>query len=435
MSSSPRSSLLLGMVGMMLAGGMAHARDYYLAPDGDDANPGTLEKPLRNPVAAARQLMPGDTLIFRAGTYRCRTDGVVGLAPPRDGEKGKPITFKSYNNEHVKLDVRGTDWGLTNTGFSWIVFDGFEVFGSKNNNMKLAAKRGGRGTGHHVTVRNCEFHRSGRENVFCHSTPFLVFENCHFHDSNRSHGLYLQVGCHNPVVRSCTSENNRGNSGIQFNATAKGGITNALVERCILRGNAQGFSQMGVIDSTFRNNVAYNNGFVGPRGSGWRELIMWTYGKDGTKCEGNTWENNTFVNTLPKGHRLNNIVRSKSGTKNITFRNNIFVCRGKPLFNLENYGGFVFENNCLHNIGGGGQVKGSGKLVDFCKAKGLKESGTVTADPMFVGLNKGDLRLKDGSPCIGAGLKGADGKQRDIGAHQRGSDMLIGCRLPWKVVK
>jgi polygalacturonase len=248
--------------------------------------------------------------------------------------------------------------------------------------------------------------------------------------------MYLQVGCHNAVIRNCTSENNRGNSGIQLNATG-GGITNVLVERCILRGNAQGFSQMGVIDSTFRHNVAYNNGFDGPRRSGMRELIMWTSRKDGTKCRGSLWENNTFVNTVPEGHKLSRLVRSKSGTSNITFRNNIFVCRGKRLFNLQSYEGFVFENNCLYNIGGGIQVEGAGKLKEFCKAKGLKESGTLTADPMFADISEGNLRLKEGSPCIDAGAKtdaetGVKGRAPDIGAYEYGSDIRIGCLLAWR---
>ena len=436
--STKKHSAVMGCLLTMatLLAGAGYAADYYVAPGGDDANPGTIEKPMKSPVKAARMLKPGDTLYFRAGTYRCKTDGIVGLAPPCDGEKDKPITLRSYNNEHVRLDVSGTDWGLTNAGYSWIVFDGFEVFGSRNNNMKLASKRGGGGTGHHVTVRNCDFHGSGRENVFCHSTPYLLFENCRFHDSKRSHGLYLQVGCHNPVVRNCTSENNRGNSGIQFNATAEGGITNALVERCLLRGNAQGFSQMGVIDSVFRNNVVYNDGVDGPRGSGWRELIMWTYGKNGTKCRGNLWENNTFVNTLPPGHKLNTIVRSKSGTSDITFRNNIFVVRGKPLFMLESFDGFVFENNCLYNIGGGGQVQGAGKLEAFAAAKGLKASGNVTGDPMFVDIDKGDLRLTEKSPCLNAGAKTAgggqiEGKAPDMGAFEHGAAVRVGCKLPW----
>ncbi|MBD3292256.1 MAG: hypothetical protein GF393_04990, partial [Armatimonadia bacterium] len=44
--------------------------NYFVSPDGDDANPGSLAEPMRSPAVAARKLQPGDTLHFRAGTYR-----------------------------------------------------------------------------------------------------------------------------------------------------------------------------------------------------------------------------------------------------------------------------------------------------------------------------------------------------------------------------
>jgi hypothetical protein len=180
--------------------------------------------------------------------------------------------------------------------------------------------------------------------------------------------------------------------------------------------------------------VLFNDGFEGPRGAGYREVILWNgneLGGKGTACEGDVFENNTFVNTVPSGHKLNQLVESKQGTKDCVFRNNIFAIRGKPVFTLEGFEGFVFENNCLQRIGGGEEVAKGGSLVEFCKTKGLKESGTISKDPMFADLEKGDLTLKDGSPCLGAGAT-RDGKPRDIGAFQRGSDMQIGCRLPWK---
>jgi hypothetical protein len=118
-------------------------------------------------------------------------------------------------------------------------------------------------------------------------------------------------------------------------------------------------------------------------------------------------------------------------TKNCTFRNNILVVKGVPVFTLDVFEGFAFESNCLYRIGGGEEVKGGGALIEFCKAKGLKESGNLSKEPMFEDIEKGDLRLKDGSPCLGAGVA-KDGKPRDIGAFQRGEEVRIGCRLPWK---
>ena len=218
-------------------GSGAAARDYYVSPTGDDGNPGTLAKPLKGPVNAAKLLKAGDTLYFRGGEYKVRANRTYGLAPYTDGAKDKPITFKNHNNEHVKLDLRGSDWGLTNNGYSYIVFDGFEITNQTHYGMKLSAASGRRTKdkkhvyGRHIIIRNCEVHHTAGECIFANRTENLTVENCHLHHSGRSHGLYMQVGCHNAVIRNVTSEHNSGNSGTQLNAAA-GGIKNALVERC-----------------------------------------------------------------------------------------------------------------------------------------------------------------------------------------------------------
>jgi len=388
--------------------------------------------------------MPGDTLCFRKGEYRCRTNGIVGLAPSRDGQKGKPITFTNYNNEHVVIDIAASDWGVTNNGFSYIVFDGFEITGgTRHYGMKISAHHGRakRGTGHHVTIRNCEVHHSQGENIFCAATPYLVIENNHLHHSRRSHGLYLAAGCHYPIIRNNTSEHNRGNSGTQLNGDAKPeGIKKAIVERNILHGNAQGFSLMNLKDAVFRNNVLWNNGYDGPRGSGYREVILWSKRTEqDALCRDDLFENNTFVNDVPAGHKMGNIIQSQNRTRDITFRNNIFVIRRRHLFTFRNnaFKGFVFENNCLHMTAPGSQVEQGGGLVEFAKKNGFKVTGTVKKAPMFIDGEKGDLRLREGSACIDAGAKTQGkakiaGKAIDIGAYERGADVQIGCKLPWK---
>jgi hypothetical protein len=414
----------------------AAAQEYFVATDGDDANPGTLEKPLKSPVKAAARLGPGDTLTFRAGEYKCVTDGTLGIGPARSGEEGKPITFRTHQNEPVKIDCDGSDWGFSPNGRSWIVIDGFEIVNKGGYAMKISAQHGnGKETGSHVTVRNCELHDTGNECLFAFKTPWLLIENCYVHDSARSHGIYINQGCHNLIVRNVTSENNRGNSAIRINASG-GGTKDALIERCIMRGCALASSFMGAINCTYRQNLLFNNGFDGPRSSGYREINMRNgdeLGGKGTACENDLFENNTIVNLLPEGHKLNQLIHILPETKNVTFRNNILVMKGRPIFTLDFFEGFGFENNCLYRIGGGEEVNKGGSLADFCKAKGLKESGNISKDPMFVDADKGDLHLKDGSPCLGAGLpKDKDGKARDIGVYQRGEEFQLGCKLPWK---
>jgi len=388
----------------------AAAADYYVDPDGSDASPGTIDRPLKTPDVAARKLMPGDTLYFRAGTYHCQRNGVVGLAPWRSGEAGQPITFMAYHDERVVIDCGGSDWGFTPDGFSYIVIDGFEIVARRHYGMKISAHHGGGGpnTGDHVTVRNCEIHHTPGECLFAANTPYLTIENCYLHDSDRSHGLYLAGKCDNAVIRNVLSENNHGNSGIQLNATQTG-IRKALVENCVLRNNAQGLSLMANINCTFRNNLLFNNGYPGPRGSGNREVILWTYNEDPTKrvaCKDNLFENNTIVNL--RNHHLFHI---KSGTTGTVIRNNVLFT-GKNVvmtFDGDSVSGTALENNCLFNAGGTqaavtGEGGGRFSLDEFVARFKVKSSGNRLADPLFVDLAAVDLRLSPKSPCPKAGV-------------------------------
>jgi len=56
---------------------------YYVAPDGDDSNPGTEAEPWQTIQKAADTLLAGDTVYIRAGTYSER------VAPLNSGSAGQ----------------------------------------------------------------------------------------------------------------------------------------------------------------------------------------------------------------------------------------------------------------------------------------------------------------------------------------------------------
>lgn len=72
-----------------------HARTFYISPTGNDANRGSLEKPLRTISSGARRAKPGDTILVLAGTYRER------ITPARGGEAGQPITYQGETGKRV----------------------------------------------------------------------------------------------------------------------------------------------------------------------------------------------------------------------------------------------------------------------------------------------------------------------------------------------
>jgi hypothetical protein len=96
--------------GLLLLGGLGHpvgvAATYYVAPDGDDANPGSRAAPWATLRQAGRQARPGDTVKVKAGRYR-QTNVVTAC----QGTPDRPIVFEADGGS-VLLDgsVPLTGW-------------------------------------------------------------------------------------------------------------------------------------------------------------------------------------------------------------------------------------------------------------------------------------------------------------------------------------
>lgn len=73
------------------------AANYYVATSGDDANPGTIDKPLKTLQRCANVAAPGDNCFIRKGTYH-------ETVTPHSGTSGSPITFEAYSGEQVIID-------------------------------------------------------------------------------------------------------------------------------------------------------------------------------------------------------------------------------------------------------------------------------------------------------------------------------------------
>jgi hypothetical protein len=95
---------------------------YYVAPAGQDSNPGTLEKPFHTIQKAAKVATAGDTVYIRAGIYREK------IVPAHSGQGNAPITFQAYKNEAVTV-----------SGADPIPATAWEVHGGKIYKTKVVA--------------------------------------------------------------------------------------------------------------------------------------------------------------------------------------------------------------------------------------------------------------------------------------------------------
>src|SRR5690349_3874505 len=92
----------------------ALAREYYVAPNGDDGAAGTLQAPWRTVARVnSAALQPGDAVRFAGG-------GVwhAMLAPGASGTSAAPIVFGTYGTGRAVLD------GTNASGFAGVAVNG-----------------------------------------------------------------------------------------------------------------------------------------------------------------------------------------------------------------------------------------------------------------------------------------------------------------------
>jgi hypothetical protein len=128
----------------------ANGENFYVSTTGDDANPGTREKPWRSVAHAAEVLKGGDTAHVSPGTY---TEKMV---ISRSGAEGRPITLSAEGN--VIISGKGVDGAnlIHIKDASHIRIVGFEL----RDNLKVRDGSGIRveGACSGIELKNCRIH-------------------------------------------------------------------------------------------------------------------------------------------------------------------------------------------------------------------------------------------------------------------------------------
>ena len=89
---------------------------YFVAPNGNDTNFGSIDHPLKTVYAAIDIASPNDVIVIREGIYHCE----YPINLDRSGEKGKPIVLKAYSAEAPVLDFSSVQETPINiTGAYW----------------------------------------------------------------------------------------------------------------------------------------------------------------------------------------------------------------------------------------------------------------------------------------------------------------------------
>ncbi len=162
---------------------------FYVAPDGKDSNPGTLELPWATWTRAFTAAKAGDIVYFRGGVYKdLGTQRISGGNPP-SGTEEHPIRFYNYPGEEPILD----NGGLVPTG-GWNT-------GLTISNVKNVHYKG-------LTIRNCHEHTYNVDlyGFNFHQCENIVLEN--LTASNNGGPGFGIFSCKNVYVLNCDAFNN-----------------------------------------------------------------------------------------------------------------------------------------------------------------------------------------------------------------------------------
>ncbi len=91
--------LLTTILALLAVTTSALAKEYYVAPNGNDKSVGSIKSPFKTIAKATSVMQAGDECIIREGTYH------EVLKSVRGGSKKKPIVYRNYKDEKVWIDA------------------------------------------------------------------------------------------------------------------------------------------------------------------------------------------------------------------------------------------------------------------------------------------------------------------------------------------
>lgn len=245
----------------MFAGGAAlRAATYYVATDGDDANPGTLASPFATIQRGQAAAAAGDTVYVRGGTYVMTEDKIATRTGiwayvthlNKSGAYGARINYWAYPGERPVFDysaIKPADLRVIAffVSGSWLHIRGLEIVGVQVTILTH-------------TQSEC-FENQGSNNIY---------EQLSMHDG-MAIGIYLTRGSNNLILNcdayrnwDSVSEGGRGGNVDGFGGHPRVGATGNVFRGCRAWFNSDdGFDSINAFESvTVEYCQAFFNGYT-----------------------------------------------------------------------------------------------------------------------------------------------------------------------------
>jgi hypothetical protein len=405
--------------------------EYYVAPDGDDANPGTLDSPWATIQHAADTMEPGNVTYIRDGVYHESVVTATG------GTSTGDIVFAAYTNEQPILDGTGVD---ANNGFivahDYVVLRGLAIRNWEENAVWIEGAA-------FPFLIDCEVYDVSYGIGAGEGTHDFVFDHVIAHDFDL-YGFDVSPGsadCYDGIFWRCVSHTGRDpEQNVDGFALGHGQQHGFRFYRCHTYGVYDGFD-ISSRDSVLERCSAHDCGNAG--------FKIWQDGVQLVNCLGYESENANLEldwDGEPGTVTVQNCTFAGSETFNIWIESsgdtlrmyNTIVAGGRGIavaFEQRDTSHYQGDYNVFHNETERAFVVGyedefSAQPLDAWRSYSGQDANSISAaslDELFVDPAGFDFRLTQGSPAANAGSSDdAPADDFDGIARPRGSAVDIG---------
>lgn len=409
----PTMVLMLGL--LWTASRSVAERTLHLSPTGDDANPGTIERPWATLEHAAEQVGPDDTVVLAPGQY----SGV--FAPQRGGTPGAPLTVRAQERRQATLTGAPGRHAISLHGLAHVRLEGLTI--------RTADAPGGRWLSvadcEHITADDLRMEQSDTSlGLHITNSTDIVLRACELRMAQQGSMARIE-GCTRVLIEGCAFTRgghdvlllwpDRSNRrfvirGSVFHPTTCRGVLVDSVERILFEDNvitrmfdggrcAGANFQFFATDGIFRFNRIYDN---------WGEHLWWgatyrdTLDFRGIRAYHNVFDDNAAIALRMLATNRYDTARDSVFANNVFSRNDPYGSRRDAQVREVAREHLRFVRNLMT-----GTIEREGTLVD---AAGLGSGGaeamftdTITTDPAFADPRTHNHAPADASPMRDGG--------------------------------